>query len=366
MRVVVDGYTYGLIKVKVMTSLAMTDADYQRLKVIGDPKELIQKIEKFFPSIQEVKELNLVEIERKLLSIYFKIFERIMIFSPSPLQQFLKSLLERFEIWNIKTFIVGKLINLSDEELKSEIFLEPEQILGRNEFIENLLSYENVEDAINFLKKQPKYHHIIEHGWNFYKERNEIFLFENLLDKLFIEELIKPLEEFKGKERYIFELYVNTLVERYNLIQIFRSIRHKISFEILKQLIIPKRDVYRTEHLLFLCQSKDENDFINRLRLIIRKKGTIDAEDDSWIEKRFYSKPINYELIFSQASEEDPLSPFISFLNQKLLEVISAQEVVDIKTMAIKYTLYLILQKEMDIYRVLKLFVNIFHELKTK
>jgi len=366
MRIIFDNYTYGLIKTSYLKFLIITDEEYNKLKVIKDSNELIQKLERYFPTISELKELNLVSIEKKLLIIYFKIISKLIPYFPIQYQSFLKNILERFEIWNVKMFIMGKLINLDEQKLKDEIFLEVERILDRNKFIQKLLSCNSIDDAIDFLKKQDKYKDVIERGWEFYNKTKEIFLLENLLDKLFVERIMQYIEDFKGKERILFEIYVDTLIERYNLVLIFRGIKNKINFELLNQLIVPKINILTLQELQYLAQSSDEKEFINRLNNIEKKHKMISINSKFWVENIYLYKLLEFkkksEII--QYSTEDPLTGFILQLNRRLINILNAKGEFDIKYMAIKNSLNLILRKEIDVYKVLKLFVKIFHKIE--
>ena len=264
MRVIVDSYVYGLIKIASLERLAIKPDDYKKLEEMHDDKKLLDALDDFFPGISHVKNPNIINIEKQLLSIYFRIFEKILVASPEPMQEFMKSLLIRYEIWNIKTYILGMLAGLNFKEIRGEILMRPEKIMLRNDFIRKLLNLDDLGEAIRYLKVYTRYSDAIDRGWYYFQEKGEVFVLEALLDKYYMDNLVGNIERYSGTEKKVFRDYIDILVAKYNLMLVFRGVSNKIPKDLLKQFIIPQQFLDRNS-LENLIDSRNKREFLTRL-----------------------------------------------------------------------------------------------------
>lgn len=343
MRVVIPNYIYTMIKISSLKTLNITQEQYRDLQQIKDEHELLKNIEDFFPGISKTKDVTIIGIEKALFSIYFKIFEKVLISSPTQMQIFLLSLLNRYEIWNIKTYIVGMLANLSLEEIQEEILFDPERIMHRSEFIKTLLKKSKLQDGIKYLKKS-KYAKAIDRGMYFYNKRNEVFLLEALLDKFYFTELVNSASYFGGLEKKLFSSYVDILIQKYNLILVYRSVRNRISKDLLKQLIIPQGNIITPGLLQVLSAVTEREEFFHVISGFARKNSTL-------------------RLIGKKLTIENPIIPILSALNQTLLSSLDLTGTDNFEALTVDQILALIFNKENEIYKVLSLFIKIIHKI---
>lgn len=365
MRVVVDSYVYGLIKIASLERLTITHDDYENLKEILDDKKLLDAVDNFFPGVSKIDNPNIVNIEKSLFNVYFRIYEKILVASPQPMQLFLKSLLVRYEVWNIKTYILGKLANFSLEDIKKEILMRPEKVMLRENFIKKLLNSDTLDDAIRFLTKQTRYRQVIDRGWYYFQEKNEVFVLEALLDKFFIDNMISRLDSYRGFEKKIFSEYVENLVLKYNLMLIFRGITNGIPDELLKQFVIPQAPFLEEKYLVKLIESETAEHIVNNLKSLIDIKAEYliyEHLERSKLKIRKQSPAINK--IKEKMTDNDPITPILSYLDRKVFHTYEEGSTKNFDEKAIKSSLDLILRKEKEIYKVLALFVKIYHKLE--
>ncbi|MBD3352124.1 MAG: hypothetical protein GF364_11610 [Candidatus Lokiarchaeota archaeon] len=364
MPVIVDHYAYSLIKIASLKKLLIQPKDYRNLRMFKDEKILLEKLEAHFPSVSRVEEKTLIAIEKKLFSIYFDIFEKILRNSPKQMQRFLRSLLVRYEIWNIKTCLVGKLAELSIEQIKDEVFFKPARILGRYKFIYNLVTMPTIQECIDYLRQYDRYKHLIERGWYFFQEKNEVFMIEALLDKYYYDQLYNNLPSYSGLEFEIFSKYIDTMIQKYNLMLSYRGVYTKIPKELLKQLVIKQGTLFNLNIIEDLINSETIDEYLEKLLDFLmypdNKFKVLMANKE---EKEHYERIKPFSSILHKLAADDPISPILAELNKQLFKELKKGKPEDLKIRTIEETLSLILSKENEIFKVLELFVKIFHKI---
>jgi vacuolar-type H+-ATPase subunit C/Vma6 len=345
MSVVVDSYPYTLIKISSLKSLLIPDDDFIRLKRISEINKLVNALDEFYPGLSSSikdEEPDIMDVERELYTVFYSIFEKTYTASPFQLRNFLRSLLFRYEIWNLKTLIAGTLANMDREAIEKEIVMKPENLLQRDKFMKDLIKQEDISGILRLLKKS-RYARIIERGYYYFDQTKEIFLLEALLDKFFIESINETISEYSGKEKYIFRHVVNILIQKYNLMLIYRSLRNQVPKDLIIQLIIPIGDIFTPTLLMEFANSKDNSDFFAQLREFIQSKK---------IFKKQYDK-------LKDDSDSDLITHIFSILNKRIFEKLVVMDISNIDTLTIKWVLSFIFRKENEIYRVLGLFVKL-------
>ncbi|MCP4761676.1 MAG: V-type ATPase subunit [archaeon] len=366
MRVTVNHYAYTLVKISSLKKLIITPDDFRELERIKDASELLERLDKFFPglfSYMTNEELNLIEIEKALYKIYFEIFEKILKYSEVQIQEFLKSLLLRYEIWNIKTYIVGNITNLSPQTLKNETLNIPERLIDQVQFIDKLYTYSNLDDGIEFLKS-TQYRDPIDRGWYYYKQKNEIFLLEALLDKYYMTQLIKSLKNYSGLEKRVFKYYIDILNQKYNLILVYRSIRNNIPKDLLKQLIIYYGNMLSSEILSNIAYSKDINDFSKNIKKIFTEEKYLKLIKKTPFMGILFKNQKYLKSIQNSITVDNPISYILSELDQNIFRMLEKESINNLRVRNIENILTLIFGKELEIFKVLALFVKIFHKIE--
>jgi len=349
MSVVVDSYSYTLIKIASLKSLIISQEEFLKFQRINEIDKLIIEIDKYYPGLSTAfhnQIPTIVEIEKQLYVIFLKIFEKILTISPSQLRDFLRSLLYRYEIWNLKTLLAGKLANIDMTTIQDEMLMKPEELLQRSKFLKDLLKHDDIAYILRLLSKS-RYAQIIERGMYYFSEKREIFLLEALLDKFYVDALHDNLQEYIGLEKRIFTNYVDIIIQKYNLMLIYRCLRNKVPKDLLKQLIIPFGSIFTPDLILKFAATDNVKDFITQLRDFIKNNGQF--------------KKIE---ILNKGSDSDLVTHLLSILNKSIFQKLTISDVADIDSMTIKRVLSFIFNKENEIYRVLGLFVKVTYKLK--
>ncbi len=349
MSVVVDSYPYTLIKIASLKSLVIPHEEFLKLQRIGDLKKLVSGLDKYYPGLSTVfheKEPTIIEMEKELYKIFYKIYEKILTASPFQLQNFLRSLLYRYEIWNLKTLLAGTLANMDRDTIKNEIVMKPEKLLQRSKFMKDLLKQDDITHILRLLRKS-RYAQIIKRGVYYFNQTKEIFLLEALLDKYYVEYLAESRHEYSGKEKSIFNNAVDFLIQRYNLMLIYRSLRNNIPKELLKQLTVPVGSVLTPELIAQFVASNSVSEFISQLRVFIRNH-----KDLKKIEE------------LKRGTDSDLITHLLSLLNKNIFQKLTESNIADIDSLTIKRVISFIFNKENEIYRVLGLFVKATYNMK--
>ena len=131
MSVIVDSYPYTLIKIASLKSLIIPHGEFLKLQRVSDLKKLVSGIDTYYPGLSiafQDEEPTIIEVEKQLYIIFYSIYEKILRASPLQLQNFLRSLLYRYEIWNLKTLLAGILANMDRKSIEKEIVMKPEEV----------------------------------------------------------------------------------------------------------------------------------------------------------------------------------------------------------------------------------------------
>ena len=252
----------------------MSPEDNQKIKTFDNLDSLGTFTKRFFPNFSP-KEHNIIEFERSLWDIYFDIVEKIIVASPESIQIFLKSLLIRYEIWNIKQAVYGIIEKVSLDIILDQIFFKPEILLERDKFISNLIKAKSIKGIYKVIKKTP-YEKIIEKGLQEFEKSGEIFHFENELDKYNFTNMIDKIEFLPNREKKLIAPYINTQIDYYNLNLIYRALYNGISIDSIKPYVIFHGFLFSKSQINQLCKSSSLDDFLSYLGLILKSKKEFD------------------------------------------------------------------------------------------
>ena len=267
MRITIDDYGFVFIKLASLKSIIMEEADRKKIPSFSDLDTLSSYIGRFFPGFHP-QSTNVLDIERELWRVYFLVIEKILIASPEVIQVFLKSLMVKFEILNIKTTILDVIAHVPEEVRRTQVYVEPAKILERGDFLHKLLRAKTLEEIIKAVIHTP-YHHIVKKGLDKFKEMGEIFFLEHSLDKYYYDNLIQTSHLYSGREKKLIEHYISLKLDYYNLNLIFRAIFNKIPKEIIKIYLIPNGFLFREKENRLLLSSETKEDFLKNMGKIL-------------------------------------------------------------------------------------------------
>jgi len=259
----IPSYVYTYIKINFLKRLIIRDENLSELKEFNNIKEFIEFIRPYYPEIN-ITNYNIVEIEQALFHILIKLIGKILHFSPENMRLFLRSLLLKYEISNIKQIILGSIIGMSKTEKSKRINFLVEEYLEHSELINDLIEIDNL-DEIQLYFKKTRYNKAIREGILYFKNTNEIFVLEAFLDKLFYENLILTKPIYNKKEFTMISLYVAYSTEVYNLRILSRAIINNFDRNLTSQLLVDEYLFLDRKKIDILLESKNIDDFISKL-----------------------------------------------------------------------------------------------------
>lgn len=235
-------YAYINARVSAMKSRLLPKETYAKLmnmsiteiaRFIGETeyKSEIDELAGKYSGIDLVEfalSLNLARTYRKLIEV-----------SQGEANALIKAYLRRWDIYNIKTLIRGKLYNVSEEEIIEE-FVSAGNL--SNEFLLRLAK-SSIDEIISSLERTPYFDLIKE-----CKEK-QCQILEEELDKFYYENLLKSLKAEKGNSVRLLEKFIKMEIDIENISSLLR----------LKKDGIEGKDIF--EHLL------DGGEELNREKL---------------------------------------------------------------------------------------------------
>ncbi|MHA1610629.1 MAG: V-type ATPase subunit [Promethearchaeota archaeon] len=270
MRTSIDDYGYVFIKLSVLKSLLMNNEDFKKLRAFTDLDSLASFTRRFFPNFSAA-DYKIIDFERSLWKTYINIEEKILLASPEPVRIFLKSMMVRYEIWNIKYAIHGIIEKQDLEEKYKHIFKKPSVILERQKFISKLIKAKNFNDLRKAVKHTP-YEKLMERGITKYEETGDIFYLEQELDKYFFDNLIDKSAFFPRREKRFMEKFIRSQIDFYNLNLLYRTFYNNINIGVIRPYLIYTGFLLRRKELQKLLWAKDFHDFVDRLEVLLKEE----------------------------------------------------------------------------------------------
>ncbi len=249
-------YTY--IKIEYLKRLIIEEEFLPKLKTFNTIVDFIEYILPYYPEIK-VSDYTIAEIEQALFHVLIKLIGKIMYFSPENMRLFLRSILLKYEISNIKQIILGSIVGMTKAEKSKRINFLVEEYLEHSNFIQDLLEISNL-DEIQLYMKKTRYNKAIREGVLYFKNTNEIFVLEAFLDKLYYENLILTKPLYDRKERDMIALFIDYSIEVYNLRMLSRAIYNKFDKTLTSQLLVNEYlflDQYKIQILLNIDNIED-------------------------------------------------------------------------------------------------------------
>lgn len=258
----------------------MDEDTLRELRDLSSIEEFIEFIKPFYPDLN-IRNYTIEEIEMELNRIFVKIVGKIMSFSPQNMRTFLKDYLLRFEIMNIKQIILGSIMGWSKEEKSKNLNFLVEEYLENIDFIKGLLDKPSLDD-IRVYMQGTMYNKAIREGLLYFRNYNEIFVLEAFLDQLYYNKLKARKKSLSKKEIKLIGLFIDIMIEIYNLNTIYRGILNNIDKILLSQFLIDNYLFLDAKKLQALLNQKDINSFF-----LIFEKFFSEFEEIKYLNKKF-------------------------------------------------------------------------------
>lgn len=334
MRTIIEEYAYVYIKIAGMKRLLFSNRERILLRAITDLDNLVELLKKFYPNFQP-KSITIADIERELWIIYFKIYERILAYSPSPMQIFLKNYLMKYEIANLRLIITGIIAGLTTEERNEYLYLAPAEILERKNFLRDLLNAQKLED-ITMNLDNGEYAKVIKEGIKKYQETQELFFLYTTLDKYFYQSFFDALDYYPKQERRLIKEYIQKNIDFYNLNLLYRIYWNKFKIQEISDYIIMEGFYLNADDLKNLVTSENIEVFFAKLKAKFRKNLQLyriiqNLESNSiegWQDfSEFLLNPIQFSALINK-EEDITLQTIIRILRIIFLKEKEIQEIV--------------------------------------
>ncbi len=186
----------------------------------------------------------------------------------------------KFELFNLKTLIRGKLSGLDAQSIEDNLYLVPEALALPHA---TLLRTESVLELLRQLEQSP-YRVIAGQARQVYEDRHEPFALEATIDQSYYAGLVKRVQELQGVDRKEMQQVVDLQLDQLNLVWL---LRYRFSYglspsETYYQLVPSARKLHRGV-LLGLVDLDGFEDVIEALprpfdRLIEGAGSTVDVE----------------------------------------------------------------------------------------
>jgi len=311
-----SNYAYAVTRVRVMKSKLLPKESYPRLLNMG-----IDEITRF---IQESEYKNDVDelamkysggdlAEHALNRNLALTFDKLGRISSGELNYLITAYLKRYEIWNIKTLLRGKLYNASVEEIL-EFLIATGQFTYS--FLSELAAKVTYQEIVEALRK-TEYYPLLQ-GF----DGTNLADIENELDKMYYSSLFEAIGKPKSKDRKLLTRFIKLEVDVKNLSNLFRLKKSGVeqSDEIMPLMIKGGLEL-KTEKLAPLPYGEFVNE-LQKTHYWNSISGVADQDMDSLInlERRLTRKYLEYTTTFSHAS---PISimPVMDYIIHKNNEV---------------------------------------------
>ena len=211
-----SNYPYAVTRVRAMKSKLLPKESYPRLLNMG-----IDEITRFIQESEyknDVDELamkysggDLAEhaLNRNLALTYDKL-ARI---TSGELNDLIVEYLRRYDIWNIKTLLRGKLFNASVEDILESLIAAGEFTYTSMSELAAKSTYQEVIEAL----KYSEYYPLLKKF-----DGTNLAYIENELDKMYYSSLFAAIGKPRSKDRKLFSKVVRLEVDVKNLINLFR------------------------------------------------------------------------------------------------------------------------------------------------
>ncbi len=198
----------------------------EKLKQIAQlpPEELTRST-----GFDEVKGSNdvarLAAFERALMQTWLDELSTLLRPLEGAARQLLTQWASRYELFNIKALVRGKICQLPNEEIERSLFILP-GFLSLNH--DDLINTDTVPELLRHLQK-TRYRRIATQALRQYEESPDPFLLDATLDQQFYNDLISRAQKLEGHDHTEMLNMIGRFVDRHNLVW---SLRYRFNYNL--------------------------------------------------------------------------------------------------------------------------------------
>lgn len=247
---------YLQTRVKVLSDRLLDEAELPELLQIPLP-ELVKRysLEALLEEGETAPHTGSI-MERIVLRLLMLEFSVLLLPMAEKARELLIYWSRKYELYNLKTLIRGKLNGLDIEAIRDDLYELPESIRLPHEA---LLHAENVLEMLRMLEQGP-YATIARQARQVYEEKNEPFSLDAAIDRLYFAGLVRYVHSSVVKDKAGLKHLVGTLIDRQNILWLLRY-RYAYDFAPSKAyyLLIPSGG-HLTRHLLMQLSNLERFD----------------------------------------------------------------------------------------------------------
>ncbi len=168
----------------------------------------------------------------------------------------------KYELYNLKTLIRGKLNDLGMEEIRDNLHDLPENISLPHE---SLLQAENVLEMLRQLERGP-YAVIARQARHVYEEKNEAFSLDAAIDRLYYTGMMRHLTIANSSDKHGAKRLIGVMIDRQNILWLMRyRLVYRFSSSEAYYLLIPSGGRMQRDSLMVLANLESLEAIVEQL-----------------------------------------------------------------------------------------------------
>ncbi|MEJ2608715.1 MAG: V-type ATPase subunit [Candidatus Thiodiazotropha sp.] len=168
----------------------------------------------------------------------------------------------KYELYNLKTLIRGKLHNLATQEIRNNLYALPENIRLPHEA---LLQAENVQEMLRLLERSP-YSQIARQARVVFEEHQESFSLGSAIDRLYYTGMLAQANISESIDTHGLKKIIASIIDRQNILWLMRyRLVYRFSPSEAYYLLIPQGGEIHRDNLLELVNLDNLEIIIDRL-----------------------------------------------------------------------------------------------------
>jgi vacuolar-type H+-ATPase subunit C/Vma6 len=273
MRVAVESYAYIAVKLAATRRYVIPLKDLKKIEEIGTIGEFFETLQKYYPRLQYTPNTtSLTDFEQGLWQDYFQTAIRILNACQQDWQYTLLEYLLKFQIKNLETVILGKIADLDNNLIKSNIYWDAAAIFESAKLIETLLAQKSPRDILHILRNS-RYGPNLEEGLSHFFNENNTFYFQAYLESYYYSNIINREFNLSEGEQEIIRKILKIEAEYYNIRIIYRALFLNFDPRSIASFLVPSNFILTREQLMSLINSNNPAEMAHKYIELYLKKG---------------------------------------------------------------------------------------------
>ncbi|MDW8141593.1 MAG: V-type ATPase subunit [Candidatus Bipolaricaulota bacterium] len=260
-------YEYLNTRVRLMLARLLTPAQFHALLELRSLQELTNALAEtdYAPELQRtVVEFSGYElIEQTVLRNAQRAFSKLVSIAPEGPKLLIELLLERFEVFNLKTILRGYHARLSPAETARGLF---PSLLYPMAFYDELLKRTGVREALDYLLSVGhRYYKPLAEVFPEYERTGKLALLEHSVDAFYFAHSRGVLDELRDENAQIVRTVLGTEVDLLNLIYALRLVEAGVRAEERYRYILDGGEHLSKNLVRHLLDSEDKSALLKKL-----------------------------------------------------------------------------------------------------